>query len=102
MSFLLSAQVNVQPNGLYTTVMTREISQVILMRRGDRAQPVSRGPVKEEAMRPAALQTTLPVIGHSLATSSALNSSNGPKDTTQMPQDHRTNCALQPLHYIKH
>lgn len=89
-SFLLSSQVNVQPNGLYTTATAREIFQVILKRRGDRAQPVSRGPVKEDVMRLAALQTTLPMIGHSLATSYALNSPDGPKDTTQMAQDHRT------------
>lgn len=99
----LSAQVNVQPNGLYASAVTRETSQVILMRRGDRAQPVGRGPVKEEeATKPAALQTTLPMMGHSLATSSALNSPDGPQDTTQTPQDHRTNCASQPLHCIKH
>lgn len=53
-------------------------------------------------MRPAALQSTLPMKGHSLATSSALSSPGGPKEATQMPQDHRTNCALQPLHCIKH
>lgn len=63
----------------------------------DPAQPMSRGLVKEEAMRHPAIQTSLPMTGHSLATQSALNSS---KDTTQMPQGHLTYSASQAINTV--
>lgn len=54
--------------------MERFHPPVVLKRGGDEAPPASGGPAKEEARRHAALQTTLPMTGHSLATRSALNS----------------------------
>lgn len=74
-----------------TWLQRREISQVILVRWRDPARPVSRGLVKEGATRHPAIQTTLPMTGHSLATQSALNSC---KDTTQMPQGRLTYSQL--------
>lgn len=94
--FLLSAHANVQPNWLYITAMKRDFSSHLMSLR-DPAQPMSRGLVKEEAMRHPAIQTTLPMTGHSLATQSALNRS---KDTTQMPQGHLTYSASQAINTV--